>query len=82
MPDDPASALMDIRLYYEEVAVGLSDHVPAARAAESWMYRSTATGALMKQVLEQLAVAIPLFPALFYVVPWSQQTIVPIPGSQ
>jgi hypothetical protein len=82
IPDDPASALMDVRLYYEEVAVGLSDHVPAARAAESWMYRSTATGALMKQVLEQLAVAIPPFPALFYVVPWSQQTIVPIPGAQ
>jgi len=42
-PDQLAQSALDIRAYYEEAALALTDHVPAARQAESWFYRSTAT---------------------------------------
>jgi hypothetical protein len=80
IPGDPAAVLMDIRCYYEEVATALCDHVPAARAAESWFYRSTATGALMRAVVERLAQAEPSFPGLFYLAPFSQQDTITLPG--
>ncbi len=79
IPGDPAAVAMDIRAYYEEVALALADHVPAARAAESWFYRSTETGAVMKAALAALVKSDPSFPALIYLVPWSQQSIIPIP---
>jgi hypothetical protein len=48
------AASQDIRAYFEEAALGLSGHVPAARQAESWFYGSTATGALCKAVRDAL----------------------------
>ena len=80
IPGDPAAVLMDIRCYYEEVATALCDHVPAARAAESWFYRSTATGALMRAVVERLVRAKPPFPGLIYLAPFSQQDTITLPG--
>jgi hypothetical protein len=47
-------AALDIRAYYEEAALGLADHVPEARQAESWFYRRTASGDLLRQVQKQL----------------------------
>jgi D-proline reductase (dithiol) PrdB len=73
LPGDPAAAAMDIRAYYEEAALGLADHVPAARAAESWLYRSTHAGAVLKAALATLAAADPPYGRLFYIVPISQQ---------
>lgn len=69
---DPATLLMDIRAYYEEAAIGLADHVPAARAAESWYYQQTAMGALVRGYLEAVTDADPPFPGAFYVIPMSQ----------
>ena len=69
---DPATVLMDIRAYYEEAALGLSDHVPAARAAESWYYRKTATGEVVRRYLAAVKDGDPPFPGTFYVVPASQ----------
>lgn len=48
-PDRIADAARDIRAYYEEVALELAGHVPAARQAESWFYRVTETGAVLMQ---------------------------------
>lgn len=70
--EDPAALLMDVRAYYEEAALGLSDHVPDARRAESWLYRSTATGLLMRDFLDAVKDADPGFPAVFSIVPMSQ----------
>jgi hypothetical protein len=42
-----AAAAMDIRTYYEEAALGLLDHVPAAHSAESWLFGETETGRLL-----------------------------------
>jgi hypothetical protein len=73
LPGDPAAVAMDIRSYYEEAALGLADHVPAARAAESWLFRSTHTGAVLKAALAVLAAADPPYERLSYIVPISQQ---------
>jgi hypothetical protein len=40
-------ASMDIRAYYEEAALALMDHVPAARSVEAWIYGSTEMGKLL-----------------------------------
>lgn len=78
LPGDLTSVAMDVRVYYEEAAVGLSDHVPAARAAESWYYRSTTTGQLMLKVLEVLSADPEIDRRLLnYLVPMSQQSMVP-----
>ena len=47
-------ASKDIMSYYEEAAVALSDHVPGARSAESWFFRETASGKLLKDVRDKL----------------------------
>ncbi len=69
---DPATLLMDIRAYYEEAALGLSDHVPAARASESWYFRKTRTGDLVRRYLDAVKDAEPPFPGTYYLVPQSQ----------
>ena len=69
---DPTTVLMDIRAYYEEAALGLSDHVPAARASESWYYRKTKTGEVVRNYFAAIQDAEPPFPGTFYVLPASQ----------
>ena len=54
---DLGAAALDVRAYYEEAALGLVDHVPAARQAESWLYRSTATGRLLIETRDALRAA-------------------------
>ncbi len=73
LPGDPAAVAMDIRTYYEEAALALADHVPAARAAESWLYRTTETGAVLKAALVEVAQADPPYERIFDLVPMSQQ---------
>lgn len=70
--NDPTTVLMDIRAYYEEAALGLSDHVPAARASESWYYRKTKMGELVRQFRATVKQAEPPFPGMLYLVPMSQ----------
>jgi D-proline reductase (dithiol) PrdB len=43
------AASLDVRAYFEEAATAIADHVPAARQAESWFFRSTHTGELMRR---------------------------------
>ena len=65
-------ALPKIRAYYEEAAVALVDHVPAARRAESWFYRSTATGALLRRTQQIIRAADAPRAAWFALVPTGQ----------
>jgi hypothetical protein len=74
LPGDPAAVAMDIRAYYEEATLSLAGHVPAARAAESWLYRSTEAGKVLKAALAALGAADPPYEQLFYIVPLSQQS--------
>jgi hypothetical protein len=43
------AAALDVRAYYEEAAMALADHVPAARQAESWFFRSTESGTVIRR---------------------------------
>jgi hypothetical protein len=47
--------------------------VPAARATESWLYRTTETGAVLKAAMAQMADADPPYERILYLVPMSQQ---------
>jgi D-proline reductase (dithiol) PrdB len=53
LPGNPTDCALDVRAYYEEAALALSDHVPVARHAENWYYRETETGRLMMTLREQ-----------------------------
>jgi len=70
-PKDLMEATKDILSYYEEAASALVEHTPAARAAESWFYRETETGSLMKKA--QAALKDGGFPAWMYITPMTQQ---------
>jgi hypothetical protein len=48
-PTQLGAAALDVRAYYEEAAIALAGHVPAARQAESWFYRATKTGAVLRR---------------------------------
>jgi hypothetical protein len=69
----PSEVVLDIRAYYEEAALALADHVPAARAAESWLYRATATGLVLREAQAKMRDGGAPGPVWFYVVPVSQQ---------
>lgn len=73
LPGPPSEVVLDIRAFYEEAALALADHVPAARAAESWLYRNTATGGVLHQAQAKMRDAGAPAPAWFYLVPVSQQ---------
>jgi D-proline reductase (dithiol) PrdB len=74
--DEMLQTAMDIRMYYEQAALGLSEHVPAARATEAWFYQSTETGKLLREVVAVLRSSDQergLSPnGLYYIVPLSQ----------
>jgi hypothetical protein len=59
--------------YYEEAALALVDHVPAARSAESWLYQKTAAGAALKRAQAAMRQAGASQADWFYLVPMSQQ---------
>jgi len=69
----PNEVVLDIRAYYEEAALALADHVPAARSAESWLYRATATGRVLHQAQVAMREAGAPPAAWFSIVPMSQQ---------
>lgn len=49
LPGSTRAIGLDIRAYYEEAALALTDHVPGARQAESWFFRQTEAGAAVKR---------------------------------
>ena len=52
--DTVRAAGQDVRAYYEEAALALVDHVPAARQVETWLYTKTETCRLIKPVAATL----------------------------
>ena len=67
-------AALDVRAYFEEAALGLSDHVPAARQAESWFYRTTRTGLVLREARAAIVAADGPRGAWFPMVPVGQPT--------
>jgi hypothetical protein len=70
---DLTAALMDIRLYYEEAAFALADHVPGAHQSDAWFYEATEMGALLRRFKERVEAQDPPFPGGAYLLPVYQQ---------
>jgi hypothetical protein len=51
---NPTDTALDIRAYYEEAALALADHVPGARATQTWFFNHTKTGATLRQAQARL----------------------------
>lgn len=75
IPENPLVAALNIRSYYEQAAAALSDHVPAARAGESWFARETEAGTLMHEAQQTMKDAGAPFPFWFYLLPASQHRL-------
>ena len=76
-PQTLGGAALDIRAYYEEAALSLVDHVPAARRAESWFYRQTLAGTALRRAQAALAAAGVSRGIWFSFVPTGQQVTDP-----
>jgi hypothetical protein len=57
LPTEPHRAALDVRAYYEEAALALADHVPQARATESWFFQQTEAGKLLRSAQRRLIAA-------------------------
>lgn len=62
----------DIRAVYEEVALELAGHTPAARQSESWLYRQTEMGLLLRRAQAALKAVDAPREAWFRLVPTGQ----------
>jgi hypothetical protein len=71
-PDAVRAAGQDVRAYYEEAALALVDHVPAARQVETWLYTETETGRLIKAVAAALKDAGEDHATWYYMLPLTQ----------
>ena len=50
LPERMPVVTLSIRNYYEQAAIGLADHVPGARSAETWFAQETKAGELIHKV--------------------------------
>jgi len=62
----------DLRSYYEEAALSLADHVPAARQTEAWFFNNTEVGKLLLQVQTSLRQSGAPQQAWFYLTPMTR----------
>lgn len=72
IPDNPVTAALAIRGFYEQAAAGLSEHVPAARSAETWFAEQTVAGKMLHRAQQAMKDAGAPQPFWFYVLPVSQ----------
>jgi hypothetical protein len=71
--DTVRAAGQDVRAYYEEAALALSDHVPAARQVESWLFTQTQTGPVIKAAVQVMKDAGLDRNTWYYTMPVTQQ---------
>ena len=71
-PAQLGQAALDIRACYEEAALALVEYVPAARQAESWFYRSTIAGSVLRHAQVIIRAADAPRAAWFALVPTGQ----------
>lgn len=69
LPGDPIQTVHDIRSYYEELGVELSDGPPAPWAAERWFYDVTEAGRAVIAARRAMKDAKAPFPLWFYMAP-------------
>jgi hypothetical protein len=71
-PTELHTAGLEVRGYYEQAALGLVDHVPAARQAESWFFQHTIVGTQLRHAQQRLRQADAPRPAWFGLAPSTQ----------
>ena len=64
---DPVAAATDVRSFYEEAAVSLARHTPAARQAEAWFFGETEAAKVLLGA--QTAMKAANYPGWFFIVP-------------
>ncbi len=57
--------VIDVQTYYEEAALALVNHVPAARSAATWFYRHTRAGETIRSAIMRMQDEGAWFPAWF-----------------
>lgn len=72
--DQLGAAALDVRAYFEEAALAIAGHVPEARQAESWFFRSTHTGEVVRRARAAIVAADGPRQAWFPMVPAGQAT--------
>ncbi len=72
LPRDVLHAARAVLGYYQQAALGLVDHVPAARSAETWYATQTAAGRTMRAAQRQLRSQGAPQPMWFYLLPATQ----------
>lgn len=66
----PLNVAKDIIAYYEEAAASLVDYVPEARSAESWLFRKTEAGQVLRRARRAMKAAGE--GSWFYLIPFTQ----------
>ncbi len=72
LPGDPISCASDIRAFYEEAALALVDHVPAARQTEAWYVDHTEAGRVIKRAQAAMKSQGAPHPLWFYLLPMTR----------
>ena len=71
-PAELHTAALEVRSYYEQAALGLVEHVPAARQAESWFFQHTVVGMRLRLAQQRLRDADAPRPTWFGLAPSTQ----------
>jgi hypothetical protein len=73
LPGDPIQVAHDIRSYYEELAIELTDGPPGPWATERWFYDQTEAGKAVLAARRSMRAAKAPFPFWFYMAPGARQ---------
>lgn len=71
--DSVRAAAHDIQAFYEEAGLAISDHVPAARQLETWLYEETEGGHVLRAASQALEKAGADHDVWFYMLPGSRR---------
>ena len=72
LPGDPTKIAADIRNFYEEASISLSDSSPSARSAESWFVDKTHAGQLIQNSRIKMKESGTNFYFWYYLLPMTQ----------
>ncbi len=72
LPGDPTKIAADIRNFYEEASISLSDSSPSARSAESWFVNKTHAGQLIQNSRIKMKESGTNFYFWYYLLPMTQ----------
>ena len=72
LPGDPTKIAADIRNFYEEASISLSDSSPSARSAESWFVNETQAGDVIQKSRIKMKESGTNFYFWYYLLPMTQ----------